>query len=81
MAIESTEQEQAIVKFRVYPGADGAFSLYNDDGKTYAYERGEGHMTRLTWNDATAKFSQEGARVSTSPVGDLVEIVKSKTSN
>jgi alpha-D-xyloside xylohydrolase len=81
MAIESTEQEQLIKKFRVYPGADGAFSLYNDDGKTYAYERGAGLITRLTWNDATQKFSQAGAKVSTSPVGDLVEVVKSKTTN
>ena len=25
----------------VYPGADGAFTLYDDDGETYAYEKGE----------------------------------------
>ena len=77
-AIESTQQKQKIVKFQIYPGADGSFSLYNDDGNTYAYERGEGEVTRLTWDDAAGKFSREGAKVSTAPDG-VVEIVKGKT--
>jgi len=61
-AIENTEQKQDIAKIRIYPGGDGAFSLYNDDGKTYAYERGEVQITRLTWKDASGKFSEEGQR-------------------
>ncbi len=36
----------------VYAGADGAFTLYEDDGTTYAYERGELSRIPLTWNDA-----------------------------
>ena len=38
--VESTNQVQKIAKVRVYPGADGAFDLYRDDGTTYAYEKG-----------------------------------------
>jgi alpha-D-xyloside xylohydrolase len=37
---------------RVYPGADAAFTLYEDDGETYAYERGERSTVALRWDDA-----------------------------
>jgi alpha-D-xyloside xylohydrolase len=80
-AIENTEQKQNIEKIRIYPGADGAFSLYNDDGKTYAYERGEVQITRLTWDDASGKFSEAGAKAWTAPDGKLVEIVGNKAGN
>ena len=36
----------------VYAGADGEFSLYEDDGRTYGYERGEFSRIRLAWDDA-----------------------------
>lgn len=36
----------------VYPGADADFTLYQDDGLTYAYEHGECSAIRLSWNDA-----------------------------
>jgi alpha-D-xyloside xylohydrolase len=37
----------------VYAGADGAFTLYEDDGLTYGYERGELSRIPITWADAT----------------------------
>ena len=37
---------------RVYPGADASFTLYDDDGETYRYERGERTLTALRWDDA-----------------------------
>jgi alpha-glucosidase (family GH31 glycosyl hydrolase) len=45
--VESTHEKQAIAKIRVYPGADGSFTLFSDDGKTYAYEKGAGSVTRI----------------------------------
>jgi len=39
-------------EIRVYPGADGSFTLYEDDGETYRYERGERATTALRWDDA-----------------------------
>jgi alpha-D-xyloside xylohydrolase len=36
----------------VYAGADGAFTLYEDDGLTYAYEKGAFARIPLRWNDA-----------------------------
>jgi len=37
----------------VYAGADGAFTLYEDDGLTYGYERGELSRIPIAWDDAT----------------------------
>jgi alpha-D-xyloside xylohydrolase len=41
----------------VYAGADGAFTLYEDDGLTYAYEKGASAGISLRWNDATRTLS------------------------
>ena len=58
--VESTHEQQAIAKVRVYPGADGNFTLFSDDGTTYAYEKGAGSVTKLIWNDAARKLTHEG---------------------
>jgi alpha-glucosidase (family GH31 glycosyl hydrolase) len=60
-AVESTHEKQAIAKVRVYPGADGNFTLFSDDGTTYAYEKGAGSVTKLHWNDSDRKLTHEGA--------------------
>jgi len=62
-AVESTHEKQAIAKLKIYPGANGDFTLYNDDGQTYAYEKGESQITRLHWDQASGKLSQSGAKV------------------
>jgi alpha-D-xyloside xylohydrolase len=36
----------------VYAGANGAFTLYEDDGTSYGYERGEFARIPLRWDDA-----------------------------
>jgi alpha-glucosidase/alpha-D-xyloside xylohydrolase len=41
----------------VYPGADGAFSLYEDDGKTFDYRKGAWMGTAMAWSDARRAFS------------------------
>ena len=74
-AVESTNQTQAIEKVRVYPGADGRFTLYNDDGTTYAYEQGKHEITELHWDDAAGKLTHTGARAWTEPDSRIVEIV------
>ncbi len=37
----------------VFPGANGAFTLYDDDGISQAYLAGRGNWIRMTWNDST----------------------------
>lgn len=41
----------------VYPGANGAFSMYEDDGRTFDYKKGAWMRTAFAWNDATRVLS------------------------
>jgi alpha-D-xyloside xylohydrolase len=51
------EKKDAPLELRVYPGADGHFTLYADDGATYKYEHGQRATVRLAWNDATGTLA------------------------
>ena len=73
--ILSTDEPQPIVQLRVYAGADGEFSLYNDDGHTYAYENGRSHITHLHWNDAAGQLTHEGAEAWNASSTGIVKIV------
>jgi alpha-glucosidase (family GH31 glycosyl hydrolase) len=73
--ILSTQEPQRIARVLVFPGADGEFTLYNDDGKTYAYEKGDSQITRLHWNDSTGQFTHEGAEAWTGSDTSIVRIV------
>jgi alpha-D-xyloside xylohydrolase len=74
--IENTGQQQELAKVLVYPGANGEFTLYNDDGRTYAYEKGESSLTHLQWDDAGGRLTHEGAQAWTGRDGEVVEIIK-----
>jgi alpha-D-xyloside xylohydrolase len=50
----------------VYTGADGTFTLYEDQGTTYDYEKGMFATIPLTWNDATRTLTI-GARAGSFP--------------
>ena len=73
--VQSTAGTQKLSRLRVYPGADGDFTLYDDDGKTYAYESGERRITRLHWNNASRRLSHEGSQAWTGPDTGILEIV------
>lgn len=49
----TAEHSTEPVKLTVYPGADGSFSLYEDDGISFAHERGDFTTIEMTWTDAT----------------------------
>ena len=51
------------------------FTLYQDDGKTYSYEKGDNRITRLHWNDATQRLIHEGAQAWTKPDSEIVEVI------
>ena len=74
----STHQSQAIASVRVYPGANADFTLFSDDGTTYAYEKDSGSITKLHWNDADRKLISEGARAWTAQDKDVIEVIGSK---
>jgi alpha-D-xyloside xylohydrolase len=50
----------------VYAGADGAFTLYEDDGESYEYERGAFARIPLRWTDARRTLTL-GAREGSFP--------------
>ena len=44
---------------RVYRGADGQYTLYEDDGISQDYLAGKGAWTRMTWNERSARLTIE----------------------
>jgi alpha-D-xyloside xylohydrolase len=44
------------LQLRVYTGADGDFTLYEDDGDTYDYEKGAFATIPIHWNEATHRL-------------------------
>ena len=59
---------------RIYPGADGQFFLYEDDGASFAYERGEFLRLQMQWNDRSRQLRlalAQGSRMFGSPVREM----------
>jgi len=73
--IESTHQPQAIAKIRIYPGTNADFTLFSDDGMTYAYEKGAGSITHLHWDEAAQRLTHEGATAWKSSDSETVEVM------
>lgn len=45
------EKKPAELEIRIYPGADGSFTLYEDENDSYNYEKGVFATIPLQWND------------------------------
>ncbi len=54
------------LEIRIYAGADGAFTLYEDEGDTYDYEQGQSSQITFTWSDSTHQLTI-GARSGSYP--------------
>jgi len=48
----STEKPEDPIELRIYRGADGDFTLYEDENDTYNYEKGAYSTIPLHWDDA-----------------------------
>ena len=46
---------------KVYQGADGDYTLYDDDGKSLDYLKGTSSKTRIKWDDAAKKLTIDPA--------------------
>ena len=57
----SGEQPGGPLEVRIYPGADAAFDLYEDEGDSYRCEQGEQAWTPLRWDERTRTL-QAGPR-------------------
>ena len=69
------QQSRKIVSVKIYPGADGSFALFRDDGKSYGYERGKYSVTKLNWNDATHQLSHQGEAAWTESDSTVVSVM------
>jgi alpha-D-xyloside xylohydrolase len=49
----AAEKPAEPLEIRVYPGADGSFTLYEDENDTYNYEVGKYATIPFSWNDKT----------------------------
>jgi alpha-D-xyloside xylohydrolase len=47
----------APLELRVYPGADGHYTYYEDAGEGWGYERGEYALVDMRWDDAAGKLT------------------------
>ncbi len=53
----TSEKVDAPLEITVYPGADGAFLLYDDAGNGFDYRKGQWTGIRMTWNDSRRTLS------------------------
>ena len=47
----ATEKKWDNLELRIYSGADGEFTLYEDENDNYNYEKGAYSTIKMTWND------------------------------
>jgi alpha-D-xyloside xylohydrolase len=65
--LQHTDEKPADpIELRIYPGADGRFTLYEDDGVSDAYERGASADIEVRWDDR-ARTLAIGARTGAFP--------------
>lgn len=50
------------LEIRIYAGSDGTFSLYEDEGDNYNYEKGACAETRMVWDDTRKQLTIEGRK-------------------
>lgn len=47
----TAEKQNDTLEIRIYKGADGAFTLYEDEGDNYNYEKGSYTLITFNWDD------------------------------
>jgi alpha-glucosidase/alpha-D-xyloside xylohydrolase len=51
------EQVDGPLTLTIYPGADGSFLIYEDDGKSFDHRKGAWTGIELTWQDASRRLT------------------------
>lgn len=49
--IQDTHSKQDVLELRIYTGKDATFTIYNDEGDNYNYEKGEHSEIPVLWNE------------------------------
>jgi alpha-D-xyloside xylohydrolase len=76
--VPNTMHRQMLSEIRVFPGADGSFTLYDDDGVTNAYKSGGGTTTRLRWDDHAKRIVASGKLPSGQDPANLLKVAQAR---
>ena len=71
----STEKPADPIELRIYPGANGSFTLYEDENDNYNYEKGIYATIDFEWND------KEKALTISNRKGEFPGMLKERTFN
>jgi alpha-D-xyloside xylohydrolase len=74
--IQNTAMAQSLKEIRVYPGKTAEFTLYDDDGVSYDYEKGKGRTTRLRWDDKAQELTAQGDAQLGHSIKELLKVVQ-----
>jgi alpha-D-xyloside xylohydrolase len=74
-SVLNTSTAQSIREIRIYRGRDAEFELFDDDGVSYAYEKGGGTSTRLIWDDGRKSLGTGNDRT-TATMRKLVRVIE-----
>jgi alpha-glucosidase (family GH31 glycosyl hydrolase) len=56
------EKSDQPLPISIYPGANGSFLIYEDDGKSFNYRKGEWMGTQMDWNNERRVLALQLAR-------------------
>lgn len=69
----ATEKPADPIELRIYPGADGGFTLYEDENDNYDYEKGVYATIDMRWSDAGRQLTIEQRK------GEFPGMLRSRT--
>jgi len=53
----ASQMRGSSIELRIYPGANGDFTLYEDEGDSYNYEKGKYSTIPIHWEDSTQRLT------------------------
>jgi alpha-D-xyloside xylohydrolase len=71
----TSEKVEDITELRIYNGADASFKLYEDDGVSYGYEKGEYTIIPIRWDNKRRELTIEARK------GSFHGMIKEKVFN
>lgn len=72
----ASQKPEKPMEICVYPGADAVFTLYEDEGNNYDFEKGAYAFTCFVWDEKEQKFNQKERQGSYPGMEELVYSVK-----
>jgi len=76
-AIEySSQLDAATIELRIYPGADADFTIYEDSGDSYDYEKGKSSTIALKWNEKTKTLTMAARKGQYTPTPSRQFVIK-----